>query len=62
MAHLIFAIVNGLALLDYLTSYQKTWFYVGAAPISWNILKLVIFTLAIINEVILLVEARQSRL
>lgn len=58
MAHLIFAIVNGLALLDYLTSYQKTWFYVGSAPISWNILKVVIFTLAIINEVFLLVEQR----
>lgn len=57
-AHLIFVLLQVVDVLDLLTSYQKTWFYISTAPISWNILKVAFFTLAIINEIIILVERR----
>lgn len=71
-AHGVFTGLQFVDLIDYLLSYQKTWmnlgpFYlelfgeeisVGPYPMSWNILKVVIFTLTIINEAFLLIEKR----
>jgi hypothetical protein len=57
-ALLIFTLIHFVALIDYRLNYNETWFEIGVYPISWNILKVVIFTLAIINECLLMVEKR----
>jgi hypothetical protein len=55
----VFLLIHVVDLVDYLLAYGQIWFYVGEAPISWNILKVSFFSLAIINEVLL--DAEKSR-
>jgi hypothetical protein len=56
----VFVFIQVIDILDYLISYQKTWMYIGPYPLSWNILKVVVFSLAIMNEVFLLLEKKWS--
>lgn len=50
-ALLTFVAIQVVDLFDYLIGYSQTWVYIGTCPISWNILKVVIFMVAIFNEV-----------
>lgn len=52
----IFLIIHVIDTGDYLLAYGQTWFMVGVYPIDWNVLKAIIFTIAIINEVLLIKE------
>ena len=52
----IFLIIHVIDTGDYLLAYGQTWFMVGVYPIDWNVLKAIIFTIAIINEVFLIKE------
>lgn len=48
--------------LDYLLTYNQTWLVYGL-PVSWDILKVVFFTLAIVNEVLIEFEKKlQNRI
>lgn len=58
LAHGIFVLIQLVDVFDYLLSYQKTWLYVSSYPISWNVLKVVVFSLAIVNEALLLLEEK----
>lgn len=53
-ALLIFLIIHIVDLLDYILAYGQTWFMLGVYPIDWNVFKAIAFTLAIINEVLLI--------
>lgn len=62
-ALLIFLMIQVVDLGDYLLAYGQIWFYVSHYPISWNVLKAVFFTLAIVNEVLMETERHlQSRI
>lgn len=52
----IFLLIQIIDLLDYVLGYGEIWFYASTFPVSWNILKAVVFMIAIINEVILIKE------
>lgn len=72
MAHAVFLILQVVDLIDFLLAYQKTWMYlgpftitlfddsvvIGPYPLSWNILKAIIFSLVIINEALTLLEEK----
>lgn len=46
----IFALIHLITLVDYYFNYNETWFYYRDYPIGWNIIKVLVFSLAIINE------------
>ena len=54
----VFIGIQVVTLIDYLLTYGKTWTYIDAFPISWNIFKVVIFILAIFYEVLKIIEAK----
>lgn len=57
-ALLTFVAIQVIDLFDYLIGYSQTWVYIGTCPISWNILKVVIFMVAIFNEVSRIIERK----
>lgn len=54
----IFLAIEIVSLLDYLLFYSEIWFYAETFPVSWNVLKVAFFLLAIANEVLLLTEQK----
>lgn len=46
----IFFYLQVLQLLDFIITYNTTWFHVGTIPISMNIISVAIFGLAILNR------------
>lgn len=57
-ALIIFVMIQVIDTVDYLLFYGQTWFFIGYMPINWNILKVVFFTLAIMNEIIIFYEQK----
>lgn len=70
-ALLIFASIHFVDTFDYVLAYGQTWFYlgpfyiddekIGPYPISWNVLKTVVFAIAIFGEVLMLIEQRWNK-
>lgn len=72
IAHAIFLCIQAVDIIDYLISYQKTWMYlgpftltlfdeeviIGPYPLSWNVMKAVIFSIVIVNEALTLLEEK----
>lgn len=54
----VFLVIQAADLIDYVLSYNWVWMYIGEAPISWNVLKCVVFMLAIANEFLTLSSKR----
>lgn len=54
----VFLFIQFIDLLDYVLVYGEIWFYASTFPVSWNVLKAVIFTLAIAAEVLTILERR----
>lgn len=46
----IFFWLQVLGFLDYLLTYNSTWFHIGMIPISMNVITVAIFGMAIINR------------
>lgn len=46
----IFFYIQVLQLLDFVITYNTTWFHVGTIPISMNIISVAIFGLVILNR------------
>ena len=55
----VFVMIQVVDTLDYVLTYSNTW-YIGGFPLSWDILKVTIFALAIVNELLLTNEKRMS--
>lgn len=55
MALKVFVFIQVFDAVDYVLTYNKTWFIEGFL-VSWDILKVSLFSLAIINEVLLIKE------
>lgn len=55
MALKVFVFIQVFDAIDYALTYNKTWFIEGFL-VSWDILKVSLFSLAIINEVLLIKE------
>lgn len=51
-AYRIFLLIHIIGLADYFLIYGQTWFYAGSAPVSYNIVKVLIFVIAITNEIL----------
>lgn len=58
-ALLIFCLVHVIDVIDYLVMYGQIWFYYRTYPISWNMVRNVVFLLAIFNEALNLISERQ---
>lgn len=61
-ALIIFVWIQVIDTFDYTLFYGQTWFYIESFPVSWNILKVVIFVLAIMNEVFMYTDKKWSKL
>lgn len=61
-AHSVFIGITVVSLFDYIIAYQTTWIFIGSLPFNWNILQVVLFTLAIFEEIILLIERQRQSL
>lgn len=71
-AHGVFMGIQFIDVFDYLIAYQKTWAHlgpftftffkeeiiIGPYPLSWNVMKAVIFSIVIINEALTLLEGK----
>lgn len=51
----VFVLIQVFDAVDYALTYNKTWFLEGFL-VSWDILKVSLFSIAIINEVLLIKE------
>jgi len=58
MALKVFMWIQIVDVFDYLIAYGQTWFYLSGYPMSWNILKVSVFTLAIAQEVLNIIEEK----
>lgn len=58
-ALLIFVLIHTVDVVDYLVMYGQTWFYYSSYPISWNMLRVVVFSLSIFNESLNLISERR---
>lgn len=57
VALLVFVVIQVLDGVDYVLTYNMTW-KLGWMLLSWDIMKIAIFTLAIINEVLKEIEMK----
>lgn len=55
-ANRIFALICFISIIDYLLCYGEPWLKAGFYEISWDTLRTPIFTLAIMNEIFLVLE------